>query len=236
MNPLSDRLHPRQSGKYLRRQRCGQNVYETFHDPHCKLRMKLCPPDLLPQPKRLNGPVGIAGKLNRSGRKLNNNVAIPARVGSWLAGQNQFGIFTEPDPSQLELDGKAFFCASIGETVGPADYTVFCATTKYIEENPQTVQAWTNAIAKAMTWTQSAPMPDLVKVLSPFFPGVSPQAVEYACQRLRRLGMWKKTPVIDEKPMDTFQDILVQGRVLEAAKRVKFADLITNDFARKAKV
>ena len=30
--------------------------------------------------------------------KLNNNVAIPARVGSWLAGQNQYGIFIEPDP------------------------------------------------------------------------------------------------------------------------------------------
>ena len=50
--------------------------------------------------------------------KLINNVAIPARVGSWLAGQNQFGIFIEPDASQLELDGKAHFMASIGETVG----------------------------------------------------------------------------------------------------------------------
>src|SRR5437016_11037548 len=38
--------------------------------------------------------------------KLVNNVAIPARVGSWLSGQNQFGIFTEPDPSRLELDGE----------------------------------------------------------------------------------------------------------------------------------
>ena len=68
--------------------------------------------------------------------KLNNNVAIPARVGSWIAGQNQFGIFIEPDPSQLELDGKAHFLASIGETVGPADYTTFMATDKYIKENP----------------------------------------------------------------------------------------------------
>ena len=57
--------------------------------------------------------------------KLVNNVAIPARVGSWLAGQNQYGIFTEPDPAQLELDGKGYFLASIGETVGPADYTTF---------------------------------------------------------------------------------------------------------------
>ena len=56
-----------------------------------------------------------------------------------------------------------------------------------------------------------------------------------ACERYRRLGMWKKTPVIDEKPIEKFQDILVGGRVLEQGNRVKFADLVTNDFARKAK-
>ena len=86
-----------------------------------------------------------------------NNVAIPARVGSWLAGQNQYAIFIEPDASQLELDGKAHFLASIGETVGPADYTSFMATDKYIRENPEVIQGWTNAIAKAMKWTETAP-------------------------------------------------------------------------------
>src|SRR5262249_28615129 len=29
--------------------------------------------------------------------KLVNNIAIPARVGSWLAGQNQYAIFMDPD-------------------------------------------------------------------------------------------------------------------------------------------
>src|SRR5215468_10475755 len=29
--------------------------------------------------------------------KLVNNVAIPARVGSWLAGQNQYAIFMDPE-------------------------------------------------------------------------------------------------------------------------------------------
>src|SRR4029450_10022927 len=53
--------------------------------------------------------------------KLNNNVAIPARVGSWLAGQNQYGIFTEPDAAQLEADGKGYFLASISDTGGRAD-------------------------------------------------------------------------------------------------------------------
>jgi len=50
--------------------------------------------------------------------KLSNNVGIPARVGSWIAGQNQYAIFIEPDASQLEIDGKAHYLASIGETVG----------------------------------------------------------------------------------------------------------------------
>jgi hypothetical protein len=34
--------------------------------------------------------------------------------------------------------------------------------------------------------------------------------------------------------MDRFQDILVHGHVLEAAKRVKFSDLLICSFAAKA--
>ena len=41
--------------------------------------------------------------------------------------------------------------------------------------------------------------------------------------------------MIDEKPIAKFQDILVHGNVLEASKRVKFQDLVLNEFANKAK-
>ena len=77
---------------------------------------------------------GAAPERHRSARTSSSTTmsAIPARVGSWLAGQNQYAIFIEPDASQLELDGKAHFLASIGETVGLADYTTFMATDKYI--------------------------------------------------------------------------------------------------------
>src|SRR5499425_2846787 len=80
--------------------------------------------------------------------KLINNIGIPARVGAWLSGQGQYAIFIEPDASQLELDGKAHFMASIGETVGFADYTSFMATDKYIHDNPEVLQGWTDAITK----------------------------------------------------------------------------------------
>src|SRR5712691_811828 len=163
--------------------------------------------------------------------KLMNNVGIPARVGSWLAGQNQYAIFIEPDASQLELDGQAHFLASIGETVGPADYTSFMATDKYIRDNPDVIQGWTNAIYKGMKWTESAPPAEIAKVLEPFFPGVNPRALTAAAERYHRLKIWKSTPVIEEKAIEKFQDILVQGHVLDPAKRVKFKDLVLTEFA-----
>lgn len=167
--------------------------------------------------------------------KLMNNVGIPARAGSWLAGQNQYAIFIEPDAAQLELDGKAHFMASIGETVGFADYTTFMATDKFIREHPETLQSWTNAIAKAMKWTAEAPIPELVKTLEQFFPGVNPKALTAAAERYRRLKIWKTSPVIEPAAMEKFQEILVQGGVLEAAKRVEFKKLVVTEFFNKAK-
>ena len=46
--------------------------------------------------------------------------------------------------------------ASIGETVGPADYTSFMATDKYIKDNPAVIQSFTDAIYKAQNWTAVA--------------------------------------------------------------------------------
>ena len=167
--------------------------------------------------------------------KLSNNIAVPARLGSWLAGQNQYAIFIEPDASQLELDGKAHIVASIGETVGFADYTTFMATDKYIRENPSVIQNWTNAIYKAQKWTQSAPTAEVVKTLAQFFPGVSAEALTSATERYRKLKIWKTTPAIDPKAIEKFQDILVEGKVLDPAKRVKYQDIVLTQFANAAK-
>src|SRR5262249_35184800 len=109
--------------------------------------------------------------------KFVNNVANPARVGSWLAGQNRYAIFQEPDASQTEPDGKAYFRASMGEAVGHMDCTSFMATDKYIRDNPDVIQAWINAIYTAQKWTASASISEIATAIEPFFPGIGPQAM-----------------------------------------------------------
>ena len=167
--------------------------------------------------------------------KLINNIGVPARVGAWLSGQGQYAIMIEPDAAQIELDRKAYFLASIGETVGFADYTAFMATEQYIHDNPAVVQSWSDAIAKGMKWTAAAPAGDIAAVLGPFFPGINPRALVAAADRYQRLKIWKQDPVIEPAAIDRFEDILVQGHVLDPGKRVKFDDLVITAFASKAK-
>jgi NitT/TauT family transport system substrate-binding protein len=166
--------------------------------------------------------------------KLANNIATPARVGAWLAGQGQYGIFVEPDASQLELDGKGFVLASIGATVGFADYTAFMATDKYLADNAAIVQGWTDAIYRAQKWTAVASPSDILQAVAPFFPAVNPQALTNAATRYQTLKMWKSSPVIEPAAISKFEDILVDGHVLDADKRVKFEDLVRTEFASKA--
>jgi NitT/TauT family transport system substrate-binding protein len=166
--------------------------------------------------------------------KLANNVAIPARVGSWLAGQNEYAIFLEPEASQLELDGKAYFLASIGSTVGFADYTSFMATDKYLNDNPAVIQGWTDVIYRAQKWTEAASSREIVSTIADFFPGVNPEALTVAAERYQKLKIWKTSPVIEPKAIDKFQDILVHGHVLDPDKRVQFQKLVRTEFAGKA--
>ena len=44
-----------------------------------------------------------------------------------------------------------------------------------------------------------------------------------------------RSPVIEPKAIERFQEILVNGHVLDRAKRVKFQDLVLTEFAGKAK-
>jgi NitT/TauT family transport system substrate-binding protein len=83
--------------------------------------------------------------------------------------------------------------------------------------------------------TAEAPIPELVRALEQFFPGVSPKAMAASAERYRRLKIWKTSPVIEPAAMEKFQDILVQGHVLEQGKRVKFQDLVVTEFFNKAK-
>lgn len=163
------------------------------------------------------------------------NIAIPARMGAWQANQADFAIFTEPDPSRIEAEGQGYIVASIGKEAGPADYTGFMATESYIKKNPEIVQAFTNAIYKAQLWSAKADPKEAATLVAGYFPGVSVDLLASSIKRYRDLGIIKFDPVTTPDALNRLQDIMVEGEVLKADKKVKYDRVIVTTFAEKAK-
>jgi hypothetical protein len=84
------------------------------------------------------------------------------------------------------------FPGLVGETVGPADYTAFMATDKYIREHPDVVGLDQRHL-QGSEMDAGCCHADVVKAIEQFFPELI-EALAYATDRYRRLKIWKDTP------------------------------------------
>ncbi|HWW46403.1 MAG TPA: ABC transporter substrate-binding protein [Xanthobacteraceae bacterium] len=166
--------------------------------------------------------------------EVNNNTAIPARFGAFMAGTGDYAIFFEPDASRLEREGVATIVKSIGETVGQVDYTVFVASDDYIKKNPQTVQAWTNSIYKAQRWIDKASVEEIADAIASFFPGIERQDLVSSVKRYREKGLWKKDPLVKPEAITKLEEILIAGETLKSDQRVKYENVVAPQFANEA--
>jgi NitT/TauT family transport system substrate-binding protein len=162
------------------------------------------------------------------------NLAATARHGAFVAGTGDFATFFEPDVSEMEKAGKAYYVTSIGKAVGNIDYTVFIATDSYIKKNPAAVQAWTNAIYKAEKYSMTADPNEIARAVAPFFPNVGQDLLASSVKRYRELGLIKTNPLTTPEAIKGLQDLLIEGGLLKNTQRVKYTDVVAPEFAKKA--
>jgi NitT/TauT family transport system substrate-binding protein len=169
-------------------------------------------------------------------KSIVTNIGPAARDGAWIAGAGDFAIFNEPNFTKLEQAGKAHLVASIGKEVGRADYTLFFAKKSWLEKNPGLAQKWTNAIAKAQAWVKTASADDIAEVIAPYFPSLSKDDNIAVVNRYRTVGVpiWATSTMPDKDGLAKAQDIMVEGGVLTADKKVPFDKLVIPTFAEKA--
>lgn len=160
------------------------------------------------------------------------NTAIPARVGAFMAGTADFGTFFEPDISAIEKAGKGYAIRNVGNDLGQIDYTVFLTRDDYIASNPKVVQGFTNAIAKAEAWVQTADPAEAAKVLAPYFPGVDADVLARAVVRHREANIWKKTPMVTPEAMTALQNLLVASAILKPEQKVAYDRIVAPQFAK----
>ena len=143
-----------------------------------------------------------------------------------------FTVEFEPSATALEREGKGYVVASLGVDSGYVPYTSYSAKTSFLNENPQIIQSFTNALQKGMDYVQSHSPEEIAQVISPQFPETDIDTLTTIVNRYYEQDTWKENLVFEKDSFELLQDILESAGELE--KRVDYEQLVTTEFANTA--
>ena len=101
---------------------------------------------------------------------IDQSIDFGSTAAAFSGGQGDFTIEFEPHATLLEQKGDGYVVASLGEESGYVPYTSFSAKKSYLEKNPETIQAFTDALQKAWITYRSIVRRKLPSVLHPSLP------------------------------------------------------------------
>ena len=161
--------------------------------------------------------------------EINQNIDFGSTAAAFSEGQGEFTVEFEPGATTLESEGKGYVVASLGEDSGYVPYTAFSAKQSYIDENPDVIQGFTNALQKGMDYVQSHTPEEIAKIIEPQFPETDLETITTIVTRYYDQDTWKSDLIFEESSFDLLQDILESAGELE--KRAPYEDLVTTKFA-----
>lgn len=164
--------------------------------------------------------------------EINQNIDFGSTAAAFSEGQGDFTVEFEPGATTLESEGKGFVVASLGEDSGYVPYTAFSAKQSYIDEHPDIIQGFTNALQKGMDYVQEHTPEEIASVIEPQFPETDLETITTIVTRYYVQDTWKSNLIFEQSSFDLLQDILESAGELE--ERVPYDDLVTTQFAAVA--
>ena len=161
--------------------------------------------------------------------EINQSIDFGSTAAAFSEGQGDFTVEFEPGATTLESEGKGYVVASLGEDSGYVPYTAFSAKRSYIDENPDIIQGFTNALQKGMDYVQAHSPEESASVIEPQFPETDLETITTIVTRYYDQDTWKSNLIFEESSFDLLQDILESAGELE--KRAPYDDLVTTKFA-----
>lgn len=161
-----------------------------------------------------------------------NNISFESTAGAFAADVGDFTVEFEPTATSLEQEGVGYVAASLGTECGFVPYTVYMASSEYMEENPEIIQKFTNAVYRGQLWTENHTSGEIAEVIQSYFPENDVETLAGIIERYKSQDTWRATPVYSEEDFELFEDIMEEGG--ELTRRVAFDELIDNSFAQKS--
>lgn len=170
----------------------------------------------------------------RTDVSLVTNIDFTATSGAFKAGTGEYVNLFEPTASMLEKEGSGKILASIGKAAGDIPYTAFYTTKSYMEENPEIVQRFTNAIYKGQLWYERHSAEEIADAIISFFPGTDRDIIISVVNNYKEIEAIAKTPIIEEEDLNRLMDIIQEYDSNLIKERPSYEKIINNEFAEKA--
>lgn len=160
---------------------------------------------------------------------INQSIDFGSTAAAFAEGQGDFTVEFEPGATSLESEGKGYVVASLGEDSGYVPYTAFSAKKSFMDEHPELIQGFTNALQKGMDYVQAHTPEEIAAVIEPQFPETDLETITTIVTRYYAQDTWKSNLIFEESSFDLLQDILESAG--ELAERVPYEDLVTTEYA-----
>lgn len=138
----------------------------------------------------------------------------------------------EPSATALEQEGAGYVVASLGEASGYVPYTAYSVKQSYLNEHPDILQAFTNALQKGMDYVNTHTPEEIAKVIQPQFEETDLETITTIVTRYYEQDTWKENLIFEKESFDLLQNILQEAEELPAW--TPYEDLVNTDFAKEA--
>ncbi len=164
---------------------------------------------------------------------IDQSISFGLTAAAFTSSDADYTVEFEPFATTLELEGSGYVTASLGTESGYVPYTAYCARKSYMEENPEIIQKFTNAIQKGMDYVNSHTSEEIAKTIAPQFKETPVEKLTVIVDRYKEQDTWKEDTIFQKESFDLLQNILEEAGELDS--RVPYEDLVTTEFSEKAK-
>ena len=163
---------------------------------------------------------------------IDQSIDFGSTAAAFSGGLGDFSVEFEPSATALEKEGAGHVVASLGVDSGYVPYTSYSAKTSFMEEHPEIIQKFTNALQKGMDYVQNHTSEKIAQVIAPQFAETDLDTITTIVERYHSQNTWKETLVFEKESFELLQDILESAGELN--DRVDYEKLVTTQYAKKA--
>lgn len=163
---------------------------------------------------------------------IDQSIDFGSTAAAFSGNQGEFTVEFEPGATTLEQEGVGYVVASLGTDSGYVPYTAYCTKTSYMEEHPELIQGFTNALQKGMDYVNSHTPEEIAETIAPQFAETDLETITTIVTRYYEQDTWKEDLIFEQESFELLQDILEDAGELE--ERVPYEALVTTKFAEEA--